>query len=52
VKDDRIYLLHMRDAIEDIIVFTRDGEEAFFADKKTQHAVVRSLEALLAGTVT
>jgi uncharacterized protein with HEPN domain len=44
VKDDRVYLLHMRDAIDDIAAFTRDGEEAFFADKKTQHAVVRSLQ--------
>jgi uncharacterized protein with HEPN domain len=42
VKDDRVYLLHMRDAIDDIAAFTSDGEEAFLADKKTQHAVVRS----------
>lgn len=46
MKDDRVYLLHMRDAIDDIVAFTSDGEAAFLADKKTQHAVVRSLEIL------
>ena len=44
MKDDRVYLLHMRDAIDDIAAFTSDGEAAFLADKKTQHAVVRSLK--------
>jgi uncharacterized protein with HEPN domain len=46
VTDDRVYLLHVRDAIDDVAAFTSDGEEAFLADKKTQHAVVRSLEIL------
>jgi uncharacterized protein with HEPN domain len=46
VKDDRVYLLHIRDAIESIREFTADGEAAFLADKKTQFAVVRSLEII------
>jgi uncharacterized protein with HEPN domain len=46
VKDDRIYLLHVRDAIQRIFKYTADGEEAFFADSKTQDAVVRNLEII------
>ncbi len=29
--DDRAYLLHVRDAIDKIVEYTRDGREAFFA---------------------
>ena len=46
MNGDLVYLQHMRDAIDDITAFTDDGEAAFFADKKTQQAVVRSLEIL------
>lgn len=46
MKDDRAYLLHIVAAIEDIFEFTRDGENAFHTDKKTQAAVVRNLEII------
>ena len=46
MNDDRVYLLHVRDAIDDIAAFTRDGEVAFKADRKTQQAVIRSLEII------
>lgn len=46
MKDDRAYLLHTLTAIEDIAEFTRQGESAFYADKKTQAAVVRNLEII------
>jgi hypothetical protein len=41
LKDDRAYLLHVRDAIDDIVAFTPEGEAAFLSDKKTQNAVIR-----------
>ena len=43
MKDDRIYLLHIRDAIRQIVEYTATGKETFFADRKTQDAVVRNL---------
>ena len=46
MKDDRIYLLHIRDAIKQILNYTATGPESFFADRKTQDAVVRNLEII------
>jgi uncharacterized protein with HEPN domain len=46
MKDDRIYLLHLRDAIQYILDYTAAGKESFFADRKTQDAVVRNLEII------
>jgi uncharacterized protein with HEPN domain len=46
MKDDRIYLLHVRDAIQLIVSYTAAGKENFFSDRKTQDAVVRNLEII------
>lgn len=46
MKDDRIYLLHVRDAIQYILEYTATGKEGSFADRKTQDAVVRNLEII------
>ena len=46
MRDDRTYLLHIRDAIADVAQFTIDGETGFKTDRKTQAAVVRSLEII------
>jgi len=46
VKDDRVYLLHIRDAVERIMDYTGNGEKMFFEDTKTQDAVVRNLEVI------
>ena len=46
MKDDRIYLLHVRDAIQHILEYTAAGKDSFFADRKTQDAVVRNLEII------
>jgi hypothetical protein len=46
MKDDRIYLLYVRDAIQYILEYTATGKEGFFADRKTQDAVVRNLEII------
>ncbi len=44
MKDDRIYLLHIRDAIQYVLEYTSAGKASFFADRKTQDAVIRNLE--------
>jgi uncharacterized protein with HEPN domain len=46
MKDDRIYLLHIRDAIQHILGYTATGKESFFTDRRTQDAVVRNLEII------
>ena len=46
MKNDRIYLLHIRDGIEHILNYTAAGRDSFFSDRKTQDAVVRNLEII------
>lgn len=46
MRDDSAYLLHIRDAIRRVLGYTTDGKDAFFADPKTQDAVVRNLEII------
>ena len=44
--DDRTRLTHIRDSIDHALAFTAEGRDAFFADLKTRHAVVRALEII------
>jgi uncharacterized protein with HEPN domain len=44
--DERARLLHAIEAVEAIQRYTADGREAFFADGKTQDAVIRNIEVL------
>jgi len=46
VKDDRLYLVHIIEALERIQEYVAEGREAFFADRKTQDAVLRNLQTL------
>lgn len=46
MKDERTYLLHAIDAIDAILSYTAEGREAFFADGKTQDAVIRNVEII------
>lgn len=46
MKDDRVYLQHIRDAIEDIVAYTRSGSDAFLADRMRQDATLRKLEVI------
>jgi len=46
VKDDRLYLIHIQEAIERIEEYTREGKEYFLDDRKTQDAVLRNLHTL------
>ena len=46
MKDDRIYLAHIRDAIERIDSFTSGGHEQFMNEPMVQDAVIRNLEVI------
>ena len=46
MKDDRLYLIHIRECIARINRYVADGRDAFFIDTKTQDAVLRNLQTL------
>lgn len=46
MKDERVYLLHALEAIDAIQRYTVDGRDVFFADPKTQDAVIRNIEVI------
>jgi uncharacterized protein with HEPN domain len=46
VKDDRVYLEHIRDALRDIATYTSTGRDAFFAEQMRQDATLRKLEVI------
>ncbi len=46
MKSDRIYLLHIRDAIHRISEYTREGKDMFLARPMVQDAVVRNVEII------
>lgn len=46
MKRDRVYLLHIRDAINRIADYTVGGNSVFQSDRKTQDAVIRNIEII------
>lgn len=50
MKDDRLYLIHIKECIERVIMYTEEGKNFFFADIKTQDAVMRNLQILAEST--
>lgn len=46
MNDDRVYLHHIQDAINQIFDFTQEGRETFLADRKSQAAVIRCFEII------
>jgi len=46
VKDDTLYLHHIRDALDAIKDYTVGGEEAFYQTRMIQDAVIRNLEII------
>jgi uncharacterized protein with HEPN domain len=46
VKDERVYLGHIRDAINDIEEYTSVGRDAFMAERMRQDAVIRKLAVI------
>ena len=45
-KDPRVYLAQILERIARIKEYTTDGEAAFFADARTQDAVIRNFEVI------
>jgi uncharacterized protein with HEPN domain len=46
VKDDRVYLQHIRDALDDIANYANAGQEAFLAERMRQDATLRKLQVI------
>lgn len=46
MKDDRVYLEHIRDALRDITRYASAGRDAFFAEQMRQDATLRKLEVI------
>ena len=46
MKDDRLYLTHIKEAIDKINSYTNTGYDEFASDSKTQDAVIRNFEIL------
>ena len=46
MKDDRVYLEHIRDALRDITTYASAGRDAFFAERMRQDATLRKLEVI------
>lgn len=46
MKGERVYLGHLRDAINDIEQYTSAGRDAFMAERMRQDAVIRKLEII------
>ena len=45
-KDPRVYLAQILERIDRIRGYTTDGEMVFFADARTQDAVIRNIEVI------
>lgn len=45
-KDPRVYVAQILERIERILAFTAEGKEVFFADARTQDAVIRNFEVI------
>jgi uncharacterized protein with HEPN domain len=46
VKDDRVYLQHIRDALDDIAAYCGSDRDGFFSDRMRQDATLRKLEVI------
>ena len=46
MKDDRLYLAHIKEAIDKIKLYTNAGYDQFAKDPKTQDAVIRNFEII------
>ena len=46
MREDKVFLNHIRDAIERIESYTAKGKEAFYRESMIQDAVIRNLEII------
>lgn len=44
MKDDRVLLSHMRDAVLRVLSYTAEGRDFSLVDTRTQDAVIRTIE--------
>ncbi len=47
MKNYNIYFIHIRDCLHRIKDYNSGGKDVFFADTKTQDAVIRNLEVMI-----
>jgi uncharacterized protein with HEPN domain len=45
-KDHRVYLAQILERIDRILEYTAEGKDTFFADSRTQDAVIRNFEII------
>jgi len=50
MKDDRVYIDHIIECLNWIDDYLSEGKETFFADRKTQSAILRELQTLAEST--
>ena len=50
MTDDKLYLLHIIECISHVEQYIAEGREHFFADTKTQDAVLRNLQIMAEST--
>jgi len=46
VRDDRLYLLHTLDEIDQALLNASEGKSQYLSDRKTEEATIRNLEVL------
>ena len=46
MRDDRVYLFHLRDAARRVLDYTEPGRDAFLSDPMIQDAALRNLEVI------
>lgn len=50
MKEDRVYLQHILEALEAVRDYTSEGSESFFSDRKTRKAVIREIQEIAEST--
>ena len=50
MKDEKLYLIHIRECIERVVEYTADGKAEFLANRMVQDAVLRNLQLLSEST--
>ncbi|HYN03599.1 MAG TPA: DUF86 domain-containing protein [Vicinamibacteria bacterium] len=46
MKDDRLYLGHILEAVDRLLTYGQEGEDVFRREMKTQDAVIRNLQVM------
>jgi uncharacterized protein with HEPN domain len=46
VTDDRTFLIHIRDAADEVLSYASEGKFVFIEDRRTRAAIIRNLEII------